>query len=204
MARGKFIALEGGDGAGKDTQIEFLKKEFPDAVFTREPGGTPLGQSLRNILLHEAAGNVALKTELLLFLADRAQHVAEVIEPALVSGKTVFTNRSWISLIAYQLYGRDQHEFRALVDSTIANIYETCPLDLVVILDISPEEGLRRIKATGKTFDTMERLPLAAHERIRQGFLEVAKGMPQAVVIDAARPPEEVWKDARAAVGKVL
>ena len=106
--KGKFIVIEGGDGAGKDTQIELLKKDFPDFIYTREPGGTPLGKVLREMVLHKSYGELPLLTEAFLFLADRAQHVAEVVAPALAADKTVVVNRSWVSMMAYQVYGREQ------------------------------------------------------------------------------------------------
>src|SRR5437016_13442588 len=95
---GKFIVVEGGDGAGKDTQIELLKKDFPDFIYTREPGGTELGKVLREMVLHESHGSLPLLTEAFLFLADRAQHAAQVVAPAIAAGKMVISNRSWISM----------------------------------------------------------------------------------------------------------
>src|SRR3989344_6422130 len=130
MIKGTFIVIEGGDGAGKDTQIELLKKEFngPEFVYTREPGGTALGKVLREMLLHESYGALPLLTEVFLFLADRAQHAAEVVVPALKKGKTVISNRSWISMVAYQLHGRDRLDMRAFVEPAIAEAYKECPI----------------------------------------------------------------------------
>lgn len=206
MKRGRFIVIEGGDGAGKDTQIAFLKNEpaLIDAVFTREPGGTELGKAIRGILLHEAAGAISLKAELFLFLGDRAEHVAKVIEPALASGRNVVSNRSWLSFIAYQICGREQEDMRSVIDAALAKIFETCPIDLAVILDVPVETGRARLTARGKAFDTMENMPDAAHERIRQGFLNLAKTLPTAVVIDGTPAPEEVWKEVRKAVLSAL
>src|SRR5271165_6927320 len=104
--RGKFIVIEGGDGAGKDTQIGLLKREFTGEhfIYTREPGGTALGKVLRDMLLYESYGSLPLLTEVFLFLADRAQHVEEVILPALTAGKNVISNRSWVSMVAFQIY----------------------------------------------------------------------------------------------------
>lgn len=202
--KGKFIVVEGGDGAGKDTQIELLKKDFPDFVYTRETGGTPLGMYVRKALFHEAAGPVSIPAEFFLILADRAQHVEEVVSPALKAGKVVISNRAWLSAYAYQLYGRENLELKPLLKECLDFIYRDCPLDLAVILDIPAAVGMGRQKEAGKVLDTMERMPLSLHERVRQGFLEVAKSLPQAKVIDASRPIEAVYKDVKAAVLEVI
>lgn len=202
MKKGIFIAIEGGDGAGKDTQIELLRKDLRefDAVFTREPGGTALGLVLRDMLLHESHGSVSLLAEVFLFLADRAQHADEVIVPALKEGKVVVSNRAWISMVAYQLWGRNRLDMRAFVEPAIREAYKECPIDLAVILDVAPEIGMARQKAAGKTFDVMESMGMDARERIRRGFLDAAAKMPAAKVIDASRSIEEVHKDVLGAV----
>lgn len=202
--KGKFIVIEGGDGAGKDTQIELLKKDFPGFVYTREPGGTSLGKTLRGMLLHESHGSLPLMTEAFLFLADRAQHAAEIVAPSLKEGKNVVSNRSWISMMAYQVYGREQAELKPIVEASVAEIYRTCPIDLAVILDLPPEVGIERQRAMGKDFDTMESFSMEARSRVRDGFLEVAKTLPQAKVIDAGRSVEEVYKDVKKAVEDTL
>lgn len=202
--QGKFIVIEGGDGAGKDTQIELLKRDFPDFVYTREPGGTALGKVLREMVLHESYGSLPVLTEAFLFLADRAQHVSELVAPALREGKSVVSNRSWISMMAYQIYGRDHFELKPIVEAAVAEIYREVPIDLAIILDVSPEVGLRRQKEMGKQFDVMESMPLEARERICKGFLETAKTIPQAKVIDANRSVEEVYTDVKAAVESAI
>jgi len=196
--------MEGGDGAGKDTQIELLKKDFPDFVYTREPGGTPLGKVLREMVLHETYGALPLLTEAFLFLADRAQHVSELVAPALNEGKMVISNRSWISMVAYQIYGRNQPELRPIVDASVAEIYKNAPLSAAIILDLPPEVGVERQRATGKVFDVMENMTLEARRSIRQGFLETAHTLPQAVVLDANRSVEAVYQDVKKAVEKAL
>ena len=198
--------MEGGDGAGKDTHVERLKELLKgrEAVFTREPGGTSLGAALRQMLLHNSHGTIALPAELLLFLADRAQHVEEVIKPSLAAGKVVVSNRSWISYLAYQIYGREMFDWKDFIEEGVHKIYADVPPDLAVILDISPEVGRARQKAMGKIPDTMESMIDAAHNRIRAAYVEIAKKLPTAVVIDAGRPVEQVWEDIRTAVLKVL
>jgi len=200
--RGKFIVIEGGDGAGKDTQIELLKKEFNGEKFlyTREPGGTALGKELRDILLHEKYGQLPLLTETFLFLADRAQHIAEVVEPALTKGVHVISNRSWVSMVAYQIHGRDLQHLAPLVEQAVSVIYKDTPPDLALILDLPPELGIERQRAAGKEFDVMESMSLEARGKVRGGFLTVAKTLKQAKVIDASRPIEEVYKDVKKAI----
>jgi dTMP kinase len=202
--KGKFIVIEGGDGAGKDTQIELLKKDFPDFVYTREPGGTPLGKVLREMVLHESYGSLPLLTEAFLFLADRAQHMAELVAPALAMGKCVVSNRSWVSMIAYQVYGRNQFELKPIIESSIVEIYKQAPIDCAIILDLAPEVGVERQRAAGKSFDVMESMSLEARREIRRGFLEVAKTLPQAQVIDASRPIGEVYQDVKKAIENSL
>lgn len=197
---GKFIVIEGGDGAGKDTQIELLKKDFPQFIYTREPGGTALGKVLREMVLHESHGSLPLLTEAFLFLADRAQHAAEVVAPALKEGKTVVSNRSWVSMMAYQVYGREQFELKPIIEASVKEIFRTAPMNLVMLLDLEPSLGVERQRAQGKSFDVMESLTLEARTRIRNGFLETAKTLPQAKVIDASRPVEAVYAEVKAAV----
>ena len=203
---GAYIVIEGGDGAGKDTHIAFLKETFPegDFVYTREPGGTALGAELREMLLHGSKGDVSLPTELFLFLADRAQHVEEVIKPARAAGKHVISNRSWISFLAYQIYGREQFDWKPLVDSALEKIFKGCPLTLAIILDVPLSMGKERQRSMGKILDTMESMSNDSHERIRQAFLTIGKTLPQAKIIDASRTKEEVRTDVCAAVRSVL
>src|SRR6185437_13535816 len=201
---GKFIVIEGGDGAGKDTQIELLKKDFPNFVYTREPGGTVLGKELREIVLHEKYGNLPLLTEAFLFLADRAQHVSELVAPNLAKGTSVVSNRSWISMMAYQVYGRNQFELKPIIESSIGEIYKNAAIDLAIILDIDPKVGEARQIAAGKKFEVMESMTLQAREDIRKGFLETANVLPRSVIIDANRSVEEVYKDVKAAVENAL
>lgn len=205
MKKGAYIVIEGGEACGKDTQIGFLKEKYGDrAVFTREPGGTPLGKVLREMLLHQSHGSIAPHTELFLFLADRAQHVAEVILPALNRGETVISNRSWISFMAYQIYGRGQHEWKPIVEAAMEKVFEQCPIDVAIIFDMDPLIGLERKKAMGKPLDVMEQMPTETHERIRAGYLEIAQTLPGAVLVDASRSKEEVWRDVEKAVASVL
>jgi dTMP kinase len=205
MKKGAYIVIEGGEACGKDTQVNLLKEKYGDTVrFTREPGGTSLGKTLREMLLHQSHGAISLPAELFLFLADRAQHVEEVIRPTMSTGTSVISNRSWVSFMAYQIYGRNQFDWKPLVEASLAKIFEDCPIDLAIIFDMDPKIGFERKKAMGVPLDTMEQMSLEAHERIRQGYLETAKTLPNAVIIDASRSKEEVWKDVEKAVASVV
>lgn len=152
--RGRYIALEGFDGSGKSTQAELLASQR-DAVLTREPGGTPLGEALRDVLLHAAPGEApSARTEALLFCADRAQHIATVVAPALEAGRDVVTDRSYGSTLAYQGYGRGLplDELRALIDYACrrpAGASDELPdvilPDVVVLLDVPLADSDRRV-----------------------------------------------------------
>lgn len=202
QAPGVLVALEGGDGAGKSTQIaalvEHLAQRHPDqeVVVTREPGGTPLGASIRQLLLH--GDHVAPRAEALLFAADRAHHVASLVRPALDRGAVVITDRYVDSSVAYQGAGRD------LDAADVASIshWATGGLvpDLTLLLDVDPQEGRRR---RGGEHDRLESESAAFHTRVREHFLELAHAAPQRyLVLDAARPAEELAAEvSRAADG---
>ncbi len=180
------IAVEGGDGAGKSTQIARLTR-WLDArgrsyVVTREPGGTPLGRSVRELLLH--GGAVTPRAETLLFAADRAHHVETVIRPALDAGQDVITDRFMDSSIAYQGAGRDLSagEVREV------SLWATGGLvpDLTILLDVPVEVAAARRGARGRS-DRMEAEDVEFHERVRSGFLDLARGAPERyLVVNAA------------------
>jgi dTMP kinase len=204
MARGKFIVIEGGDGAGKDTQIEFLKRRFPapDFAYARDPGGTELGTKLREITQH--GENVAREAELFLLLASRAQLVHEVIMPALAAGIHVVSNRFDISTFAYQIYGRERLSEKAFLKQLSDYARGEAVPDLVVLLDTPPEVGLARLPDRGEEATRFEREAIAFHERVREGYREAANEYPNVRIIDAARSKEDVWKDVEKAVQSVL
>jgi dTMP kinase len=185
--------------------MALLREHFGEEgfVYTREPGGTALGKEVREILLHRKLGDVSEPAELFLFFADRAQHVEEVIKPALAAGKTVISNRSYISFLAYQVYGRQQFGWQPLIEQIIAMLFAECPIDLAVVLDVDAAVGLERQKHMGKNPDRIEQGGLALHERIRKGFFEAAKTAPS-IIVDGNRPVEAVWTDVRQAVESTL
>ena len=196
-----FITFEGVEGAGKTTQIARLAARLrgsgrQDVLTTREPGDGPLGKELRSLALHPPMGIVVEpRAELLIMLADRAQHVGQVIRPHLESGGIVLCDRYADSSIAYQGHGRglDIGEIVQL------NTYATGGLipDLTVLLDLDPAVGLARQRERS----VMEDQALPFHQRIRAGFLRLAEGASgRWLVLDSARPPEAVHEDIWAAV----
>ena len=183
MSRGLFVAFEGGEASGKSTQAERLARRL-DAVLTREPGGTPLGERVRSLLL-DPSSVVDARAEALLMAAARAQHVAEVIEPALASGRHVVTDRFTASSLAYQGSGRGL----PMAEVAALSAFATGGLqpDVTVLLDLPPEVAATR---RSREHDRMEAAGDAFHQRVRAGFLALVDRT--WIVADAALPPDEV------------
>lgn len=201
---GKFIVIEGGDGAGKDTQIEILRKELGEKqfIYTRDPGGTELGMGLRKLLQYEEG--ISEEAELLLFLASRAQLVKEIILPSLQEGKHVICNRFDLSTYAYQIYGRERMHTKEFMKA-VSN-FARCDVvpDLVALLDVPPETGLLRSALRGEKPTRFEQEKLDFHERVRKGYHESAEEYPHVVIIDANRPIETVYQEVRRAIFNVI
>lgn len=191
---GMFITFEGADGCGKTTQLkllaEFLRQNGKTVVVTREPGAPGLGEKLREILLNYE-GEVSPRCESFLFLADRAQHIDMVVNPALEAGKYVLCDRHTDSTIAYQGYGRGLDIAQIKMLNEIA-INGRKP-DLTFIFDVDAETSETRV---GSNKDRMERAGREFHERVRRGYLELAKQEPGRIkVIDAAQSIEAIHKE---------
>ena len=169
--RGRLIALEGVDGCGKSTHARLLAHSL-GALLTAEPGATPLGATLRTLVLDPGLPPVSERTEALLMAADRAQHVAEVVLPALEEGRWVVTDRFSASTLAYQGYGRglDLEELRRLVAWAAAGVAP----DLTVVLDVDLAVARGRLHLDGAAADRLEGLDLGFHERVRAGYLALA------------------------------
>ena len=204
---GLFIAFEGGDGAGKSTQAEKLTAALETAgrtvVRTREPGGTPVGEQLRSLVLEHGNGEIDARTEALIFAASRAAHVAQVIRPAVERGDVVVCDRFIDSSVAYQGSGRSlgTEEVRQL------NIWATEGFspDLTVLLDVEPEQGRQRRTANEAVEDRLESEPDSFHLRIRRAFLEQARNDPaRYLVLDAGRPVDELAETIMARVKELL
>lgn len=201
VSEGKFITLEGGEGAGKSTSREFIVElltanKIP-FVQTREPGGTPLSESLRSLLLAKDGASPSVESELLMVFAARAQHLHEVIEPALAQGQWVLCDRFTDATYAYQGYGRG-------FDLAAISLLETMVQkdrqpDLTLLFDLDPRIGIERAQKRAE-LDRFESEELAFFERVRHGYLARAESNERFVVIDAARPVSDVQASIRQAL----
>lgn len=194
MTKGLFITFEGGDGCGKTTQIrlldEYLQSKGYKTLVTREPGSKGLGVKLREILLNYD-GEVSPTCESFLFLADRAQHVDCIIKPALKEGTVVLCDRHTDSTVAYQGYGRglDIEQIHRLNNIATGGLKP----DLTIVLDVDVETSQQRV---GKEKDRMESAGVEFFERVRQGFLEIAKQEPNRVkVVDSTKSIDSIHKE---------
>ena len=208
---GKFITLEGGEGAGKTTQIKLLADALKagglDPIITREPGGSPAAEVIRSLLVEGAVDRWQPMTEALLNFAARLEHVQATIEPALVAGRWVLCDRFADSTVAYQGYGHDLGW--AVIDELHRLVVGFFQPDLTVILDIPVAEGLARAtnreRAEGSREDRYEHMDEGFHQRLRDGFLDIARrNQERCVVIDAAQEPDKVQAEIRAVVGQRL
>jgi dTMP kinase len=195
-----FITLEGGEGAGKSTQARAIADRLTAAgrnvILTREPGGTPFGELARSILLHHAASEGAERVrldetaELLIFAADRAQHIDELIRPALARGDVVICDRFTDSTVAYQGYGRGIPLDRIAQAIDLATRGLTP--NLTILLDVPVATGMAR-RLGERAPDQFEREALTFHTRVREGFLSLAAAEPaRFFVLDATQPPDEI------------
>lgn len=191
MEKGLFITFEGADGCGKTTQLklaaEYLKNKGYDVLITREPGAKGLGEQLREILLNYD-GIVSDRCESFLFLADRAQHIDTIVVPAVDAGKIVLCDRHIDSTVAYQGYGRGQDIEQINKLNMIAT--NNRKPDLTIVFDIDVETSMSRV---GSEKDRMESSGTEFFNKVRHGYLEIAKQEPQRVrVLDAAKSIEEI------------
>ena len=199
-----FFSFDGVDGTGKSTQIrllaEALRQRGLDVVTCRDPGSTALGERLREILLHHHGTPIHRRSEMLLYMASRAQLVEEVIRPALAAGKIVISDRYLLANVVYQAHGGglSPDDVWKVGDVAVAGVLPR----LVLLLDMPAERAAARIQ---RQHDRMEAQGLEYLERVRQGFLTEAKRLgPQVVVIDADRPIEAIHADALSAALRAL
>jgi dTMP kinase len=198
-ALGWFVALEGGEGCGKSTQAELLADAL-GAVLTREPGGTPLGVRVRELVLDPTTGDVDPRAEALLMAADRAQHVATVVRPALAAGRHVVSDRYAGSTLAYQGYGRGL-TVDALKRLSIWSSQGLWP-DLTVLIDLPVESAAARL---GEDLDRFEQADDGFHRRVREGFLDLARRDTDGwAVVDGSGSIDVVAAAVRAAVAERL
>jgi dTMP kinase len=210
--QGTFVTFEGIEGSGKSTQIalvaDYLSKRDRPATLTREPGGTKIGDQIRKILLHPTNTALSPKAELMLYAAGRAQHLAEVIMPELKAGRIVLCDRFSDATLAYQGYGRglDLELIRDLDRLVTAGMRP----DLTVLLDIDAEAGLSRARGRNsrgglEAEARFENEHLSFHERVRQGYLDLARQEPGRFrIVDASPPPGTVQNEIRRIVDELL
>jgi dTMP kinase len=207
---GRFVAFEGGDGSGKSTHLSLLVGELrrrglvdapgrPAAVVTREPGGTELGAAIRQLLLRGAGqdGDMAAVTEALLYAADRAEHVARVIRPALARGDLVLSDRYLDSSIAYQVEGRGLAQ--GLVERVNRLATGGLTPDLTILLDIDPAAAAARLESSGGQADRLESAGGDFHSRVNQRYRDLAAAEPGRYAVLAAEAPlaelgQRVWQ----------
>ncbi len=210
---GRFITFEGVEGSGKTTQIrlagEFLREKGLPVTTTQEPGGTPLGERVREILLNRKGFEISAEAELFLFSAARAQHAASIILPALESGQVILCDRFTDATLAYQAYGR------GLPEDVVGEVCRIASRGLrpclTLLFDLPVETGLARAISRMSTVeesrreDRFEREALEFHQRIRDGYLAIARREPDRVkIIDASKPAGEVWNDVRSRISAYL
>ena len=206
MTRGVFITLEGGDGSGKTTQAELLREwlsgEGRTVLRTREPGGTEVGVEIREIVLHHR-GDISPRAEALLYAADRAHHVATVVRPALERGEVVIQDRYIDSSVAYQGVGRvlDPEAVRSLSEWAT----EGHAPDLTILLDLDADAARGRLDEARTRYDRLEAEASEFHDRVRAAYLALAEAEPgRFLVVDAARPVDEIAGDIRGRVAHLL
>jgi len=200
MKKGVFITLEGPDGCGKTCQIpdlvKYLHKNGYEVVSTREPGGTPISEQIRDVIMSMSNKGMHPRTEILLFQAARAQHVEQVIRPALADGKIVVCDRFTDSTLAYQGYGHqtDLSNLRLIVDFATAKLRP----DLTIYLDLDAEEGLRRRQKGGGEWNRLDDYDLDFHRRVREGYLKLIEQDPSRwFLIDARQSINDIQRQIR-------
>lgn len=206
MTGGLFVTFEGGDGVGKTTQAalleQWLREQGRRVVRTREPGGTPLGRHIRDIVLHHR-GPIDARAEALLYAADRAHHVATVVRPALARGDVVIQDRYLDSSVAYQGSGRtlDPDAIRRLSLWAADGLLP----DVTVLLDLDAASARRRLDAADKPFDRLESEQADFHARVRRAFLGLAAAEPgRFLVVDASLPVDDIERAVRDRVRREL
>ena len=204
MSNGYFISFEGVDGSGKSTQIsklkEYLEASGYEVVLSREPGGTDIGEQIRSVILDPNNQGMTAVTEALLYAASRAQHVHDVIAPAVEAGKVVICDRFVDSSIAYQQYGRKLGECVRIINGYAI---DGCMPDLTFLLKVKPDVGVTRIGSREK--DRIELEDKSFHEAVYQGYESLQEEFSERIVgIDAARSVDEIFAEIKEYMDRLL
>ncbi len=206
-SRGRFITLEGIEGVGKSSALTFIQKLLLDKqielVVTREPGGTPIAEMIRQIFLHHDAENLTKETEILLLFAGRSQHCAQVIRPALLRGQWVICDRFTDATYAYQGGGRgmEQQQIAWLEQFVVQDLVP----DLTILLDAPVEIGLERMRNRGKQIDRIEKEQIEFFERVRTAYLQLAKhNLQRYRIVNANQPIDQVQAELRAILDSIV
>ena len=195
--KGKFITFEGCEGSGKSTQLTLLKNYFDkngnDYIFTREPGGTPISEKIRNIILDNGNKEMCAECEALLYASSRVQLLKEIVIPALTAGKIVLCDRYIDSSLSYQAYARGLgYDFVAKINDFA---FKNCMPDITVFFDIDPCDAFLRKGGADKN-DRLEQSGIEFHKKVYEGYKELAKKFPERIVsIGAAKGKEEIHRE---------
>jgi dTMP kinase len=195
-SKGKFIVIEGGDGAGKSTQFDFLKEIFGEKlILTREPGGTPYAEAIRGLALeHPLAGNADGKTLFMLMWGSRAEHMNHLVVPSLEEGKIVISDRFDSSTFAYNVCAQEQESLKDYFWKTRESILGEHLPDLYIYLDLDPQIGEARLAGRDDDKNHFDRRSLDFKNKVRRGFFDFFKQVPHAI-IDATQTREKIFED---------
>jgi len=193
--RGSFIVIEGDDGSGKSSCIDFLTKKLSgrgDVIFTREPGGTSAGELIRKVLQDPNIPEVDVKTDLLLYSAARAEHLAKVITPALEQGKCIICDRFDLSTWAYQIHTRDNDSSAEYFGKLNSFVVGNSAPDIYIFLDVSPEVGAGRSRKRNDELSRFDKKNLEFHAQVREGYKKYIKKVPHKIIDTDNLSAEEV------------
>lgn len=199
--RGKFIALEGGEGSGKSSAVEFLKKELKDfnVVFTREPGGNDNAEEIRNVLVRSREDDLDVLTQILLFEASRRENMVKKVLPALEQGQHVISDRFSAATYGYQLVAGDGMQFEPLFNFVDPVVRENVYPDMTLYLDVDPDVGLSRKHASGDELNAFDVKEAEFYTRVREGMKKYIEDKPH-MVIDANQEQQKVREEVKRAI----
>ncbi len=200
MVKGKFIVLEGGEGAGKTTIAKAVASAFPaDKLLVTKAGETAFGEELKKILVSEEGGKVSAEAQFLLAWSAQTDHFQRLVTPALSRGVSVFSDRFDSSIFAYQVTASGATYLSDLFWNVRDEAFKGATPDLYIFLDVPPEVGLARVKKSGRVMDHFEKRSLEFHRAVREGYLAFLKSTPH-IIVDATRPLAEVQADVLALI----